>query len=111
MDNWQPGDLALCVHDKTWHPNKYSERSPDIAPTIISALFPRVGSEWVVSNVEVIGPGCLGRVDDEGDLVFLGLQGQPSGYLYDARCFRKIDKLTDEERDSFLADILTPETV
>lgn len=27
---------------------------------------------------------------EEGELVYLGLEGQPSSACYDARCFRKI---------------------
>jgi hypothetical protein len=86
MDDWQVGDLALCVSDKHWTPSGFQDRAPDECDQVISMLFPRVGSEWRVTNVRLYA-----SPQERTDLVYLGLAGQPSDYLYDSRHFRKID--------------------
>jgi len=104
-DDWQVGDLALCVHGADWVPNGGAGRIPDEAPFIVSALFPTVGSKWVVNCVQgVSGSRWADAGCDDDYVIYIGLCGQPDPYLYDSRNFRKVRPLTDEERDEFLAE-------
>jgi len=107
-DDWQVGDLALCVSDKNWTPNGYMERAPDQCSGIISMLFPRVGSEWRVTIVSLYS-----SPEEQANLVYLGLAGQTSDYLYDARYFRKIQAHQADEFDRETIALLNrqPETL
>lgn len=91
MDDWQVGDLALCVDDREW-------------PGEIFALW----------NVTVGGLYRVTNVDHSSDEVpLLNLAEDPfacDDYGWDCRRFRKITALTVEERDSFLADLDEPIT-
>jgi len=93
VDDWKPGDLALCVHSKDWVPNGHDGRLPDRCPMIISALAPTPGSTWRVLRVEM----AEDLESSEGVLPYLALQGTDSRFIYDARLFRKI---RDHEADA-----------
>jgi hypothetical protein len=90
-DDWKPGDLALCV----------GEQDGD-GPTFWE---PVIGGTYHVAAVEIAETG-----------LFLELQEDP--YAFDpswgwgAEIFRKINPLTDEERDEFIRELnirkLTP---
>ncbi|WP_367347556.1 hypothetical protein [Sphingobium yanoikuyae] len=89
-DDWKPGDLALCVADRL--------PAPRDKPTKLL----KVGRVYNVTSVRwSYGEQC----------VAIGLaEVQSRGPFKDwhACIFRKIDPLTDEERDSFLADLRQP---
>ncbi|SLK03951.1 hypothetical protein [Novosphingobium mathurense] len=96
MDNWQPGDLALCVRNGF----KMCRTGP-IAP---DALQIPVGSVQIVSGVFE----AIDEVYRAEGVLFLKFRGSASTKQYDCRGFRKIHPLTDEERESFLADLPEP---
>lgn len=106
MDDWQKGDLALCVHGGDWIPGSASRRIPDQCSPVISSLFPRPGSNWTVDRVEYRHGADIAADCEAIDLIYLGLQGQPSDYLYDARHFRKIDAYEADAEDRATIDLL-----
>lgn len=73
MDDWQPGDIALCVNDDWRHPG-------NTCHPVHVALAPRRGTLWEVAYVERRLPFRP----------LLGLEGQPSNILFSADKFRKI---------------------
>lgn len=89
-DNWQPGDLALCVSLR--HP-AYSNTSSKL----------RVGAIYTVVKVGRV----LARIDDFG-LGLAEVQPNISGRGYPSKMFRKINPLTEPERASYLADLDEP---
>jgi hypothetical protein len=102
-DDWQAGDTAVCVRGRG--PLNGTARAADQCSPIKSALFPAVGSKWQVNAVEIHSSP---EWEDGQEAVYLNLAGQPSDIAFDARCFRKIRPLTNEERDEFIADLRTP---
>lgn len=92
MENWNTGDLALCIHGGNWDPR--GTRAPDQCPAIISSLFPQRGTVWQVQQAHIVAS------DEwlEDEMVYLDLAGQPSPYLYDARHFQKVGRVTDNEQ-------------
>lgn len=91
-DNWQTGDLALCIHEGDWSPSGVP-RAPNECPSIITALAPRKGTIWKVSFVETV------HRDEwiEGTVTFLHLEGQPSPYCYNSQMFMKFTGNEDAE--------------
>lgn len=83
---WQVGDLAIRVRDPFCF-----ERRPDQCAPIYSALMPGIGTVWIVEKVELHDPLEWGS-DEVGTLIYLGLQGQPSTIVFDARLFERIDR-------------------
>jgi hypothetical protein len=82
-DGWQVGDLALCI----WRDNNFGWEH---------LCGPRSGAISTVSQVK-ISP-------QDGD-IYLCFQDWPSHMAFHHAEFRKIRPLSDEERDSFLADL------
>lgn len=80
-DGWEVGDLALCICDRWKDP---SRGDPEVSPIHV-ALAPRKGSIWTVEQVHL----CW-RDEEQRQLWFLGLAGQSSECLFDARYFQKI---------------------
>lgn len=113
MDDWKVGDLALCVYGHDWTPSKAVQRLPDEAPAIVSALFPSVGSVWRVNVVKLMDASKMQGASDPGVLmvdgfvVYIGLDGQPSPYLYDSRHFRKVTPPEADEFDCEVIDLMT----
>jgi hypothetical protein len=70
-DDWQPGDLALCVRDY---------RGPDSVPTEWSV---RVGGVYTVEVYDPFNGGYLELVEDPDKF-------SPDGAAWDADSFRKI---------------------
>ncbi len=92
MDDWQVGDLALCVANT--HPV-----AKGIAQVRIGAVYTveRVGSVNTIIGERVIGVSGVTPIG--------GINcGYPSSL------FRKIRPLTDGQRDSFLAELDEPIT-
>jgi hypothetical protein len=84
-DDWQAGDLALCV-------------ALDAAPTALT-----VGRIYTVADLN------LDWLDSEGLGLFLVEVSAGDGWDgFKADRFRKIRPLTDEERDEFTTDLRTP---
>jgi hypothetical protein len=104
-DDWAPGDLALCVHDRTWCPGGF-ERAPDECSRVKSMLFPRVGSEWRVTGVQIHF-----REEEGCDLLYLKLAGQPSDVVFDARCFTKLREHEADAEDAETIALLTGKPV
>lgn len=95
MDDWQVGDLALCINEAP-------------CPIFGSALRRR-GRVYLVIEVKVL-KDYAGR-DETGLRMDRDNPVHPTrniiGYS-NAICFRKIRPLSDEERDSFVADLKHP---
>lgn len=86
-DNWQPGDLALCVRN----------------------------TDPVLGSTKRVMPGRIYTVEfpywsSKGDGLGLMLVGVRSAMNcgFHAFLFRKIKPLTDEEREEFLRELNTP---
>lgn len=83
-DDWAPGDLALCVNgEQNWiceHPVRTG-----CVYTVATAFMTMCGVGLTLEEVE-----------------------HPMAKGYRASRFRKINPLTDEERDEFLADLNVP---
>lgn len=107
MDDWKVGDLALCVYGHDWMPSEADQRLPDEAPAIVSALFPSVGSVWRVNEVCLINPREFGATEAADYITYIGLDGQPSPYLYDSRHFRKVTPPEVDEFDREVIDLMT----
>lgn len=91
MDDWQVGDLALCV----------ALTIRNLAPSRIL----RIGRVYTVTGV---------RWSTREQCVALSLAEAKSRGLFGdwhAAVFRKINPLTEEERRSFLADLRQPVVV
>jgi hypothetical protein len=93
-DNWQPGDLALCVKRGAWQ-------------------FARSGRVVEGDPVRSGGVYCVRRVgfsrgDDLLTLWFEGIGGDLLRDSYAACRFRKIKPLTDEECEQFTAELNAP---
>lgn len=87
--DWKPGDLAMCVSIRLAHRPLPSE-------------ILKVGRIYTVNDV---------RWSDKEQCLALGLdeaRSRGKDGMWHAILFRKIDPLTDEERDSFLADLKMP---
>lgn len=87
-DDWKPGDLALCVKREPWRNDEGA----------ILQGGPQSGQAFVVEEAYISK-----RV---GDLMLAFPDFPREGFA--AIYFRKIPPLTDEERDSFLADLKLP---
>lgn len=87
MDDWQVGDLALCV-----------SFGPDAKHWLGTPGGPALGSIHVVDDLDY---------DEDG--LWLHFSEWPEDGFF-CLAFRKIRPLTDEERDSFLADLDEPIT-
>lgn len=85
MDNWQVGDLALCVKGDAHIP---------------------CGAVHTVSEVLLAARVGLRFYDFP---ISARINYSPATAWWDARAFRKVRPLSDEERASFLADIRVPE--
>lgn len=93
-DDWQVGDLALCVRVGSW---------------LDYGIGPRSGSIHVVAYIY-----GLGDVDPIGDVkhpCYLEFDEWAPDNTFGCLNFRKIRPLTDEQRDSFMADLRVPQTV
>jgi len=94
MDDWQVGDLALCV-------------GIDDEPGTIEVAF-----DLAVGGVYTVCEVCSEPADIYGsDWTGLNFEedfSRDASSAWDAKFFRKIKPLTDEERDSFLADLDAP---
>lgn len=91
MTDWQVGSIALCVKRGPW--------------TIHGFNGPRYGEVHIVRKVDF--GGLLGCEDG----VRLYLERWPGGLpsnSWAAQRFRKINPLTDEERESFLRELNEP---
>lgn len=88
-DDWQKGDLALCVKQDSTGPRLLT----------VGAVYTVAGlnEDWVSDPDPQLGL-FLAEVVSRG----------PSWDGFDSRRFRKINPLTDEERDEFLADLNVP---
>lgn len=93
MDDWQVGDLALCVKRGAWHDGFHIFDIPVRAGMILTVR--RVG--------RAIGFPCSA-------LWFEGVDDRVAPSGFGCIRFRKIRPLTDDERDSFLADLDEPIT-
>lgn len=97
-DDWQPGDLALCVGNENM-PNAPVRVGAVYSVTDVEGPYKFVGSARNWFGVGLRLAGVRFERNAEWD------------HLVAALYFRKIKPLTDEERDEFLADIKTPEPV
>lgn len=94
MDDWQVGDLALCISGKRVPKGGRKGFAPN------GEKFLRQGGIYTVEAV-VRPYQALG-------LVLEGHHSVHPSRAYLASSFRRIKPLTDEERDSFLADLDAP---
>lgn len=87
-DDWKPGDLALCVRPE---------------------LLASAGGVYTVAEVF----WDCGSTDTTAGwgLIFSDLPATGNFDGYDAERFRKINPLTDEEREEALRDLKLPERV
>ena len=84
-DDWQVGDLALCVHPTTWVPCGADVRAPNVGSIAETMFAPNVGSTYTVNHVEFFDRSICGG--DEGGMLYLGLDGFVA--YSDARLFVK----------------------
>lgn len=89
-DDWQVGDLALCV-----------SHGPDPQDWAADTGGPAIGSVHIVTAVQWYPAD---RWNPEG--VYLDFSEFEDSF--NSKGFRKIRPLSDEERDSFLADLRVP---
>ena len=86
--SWEPGDIALCIRDKSWLPPGVQERQPSEGcdPVIAGILHPAVGTSWRVERAGYIErPGTV-----DGGAVYLQLEGQPSDLCFNSCFFAKV---------------------
>lgn len=91
--DWQPGDLALKVCPGAY-PGRWDVKPPRL----------RNGMYYVVREV-------FAGIGSNGPWTALVIDGPPSTWrrgAWNARGFRKIPPLTDEEREQFTADLNEP---
>ena len=95
MDNWQPGDLALCVNtdDRWWN-------------GALATAGRRFRSGAIYTVAAVLPRSSLGLVG-----LHLALKEDRSGSTAAAWRFRKINPLTDEERRYAERELLTGKPV
>lgn len=94
MDDWQVGDLALCISGKRVPKGAREGFAPNGEKFLHQGGVYTV--EAVVRPFQMLG------------LVLEGHHSVHPSRAYLASSFRRIKPLTDEERDSFLADLDTP---
>jgi len=91
-DDWKPGDLAMCVHVGTW-------RDYGVGPS----------RGQVIEVADVFPPDEVGElIGDDYHPCFLGFTAWLPANAFGCGHFRKIPPLTNEDRDSFLADLKLP---
>lgn len=94
MDDWAVGDLALCV------------RGGKLAPALPHPYGAPVSG--AIYKVDAVGSTSFDGVDLPA-LWFANAPKNRNGEMvWSASRFRKIRPLTDEERESFLADLRVP---
>jgi hypothetical protein len=98
-DDWKPGDLALCVRSGIIRRHRLSRK------VVSRGVGLKAGAIYSVESVV--------QRDRDGDLVlFLHEIDHSDGWGRLASRFRKINPLTDEERDEFIRELnvrkLTP---
>ena len=91
--NWQVGDLALCVYDGPWGSSHHARR--------VDAECPKKGSVNAVRALAL----C-----PRGDLALQFVE-YPSDVAFDARAFRKIAPHTPDEEDAETIRLLTGQPV
>jgi hypothetical protein len=92
-DDWQVGDLALCVRVGKW---------------VDYGIGPRAGSVTVVTRI--YGLDEVSPIGDTPHPCFLEFEEWAPDNTFGCLNFRKIRPLGDSERDSFMADLRIPET-
>lgn len=89
-ENWQVGDMALCIHSGPWHARTHDD--------IITVRGPRAGAKLTVREVLTTWRGTAGLLfTDFPDPVIPRTAG------YAGKCFRK---LAPPEADEFDREVI-----